>query len=178
MRLNNKRKGASNILTAVIFLIVMIVASGIWEYMRLVTVTKEIRDGVEAATITAIAENQYNAYSSVREGYSGMYVYKESRNLWEKSAVVNEVLELTSESLGLEQTGMTLRKRTNKGNIYYSLTVKVRDIHVETFGGDSSNVRTNANIIVATQIPYSFGWSFLGSADIELGIKASSVSRF
>jgi hypothetical protein len=172
------RKGAANILTAVIFLIVIIVASGVWEYMRLITVTKEVRDAMEAATITTLADNAYAAYGSVREGYSGMYRIRDSEDYWDNIAVIKEILDLTAESLGMVRDGTNLRKLTPIGNHTFSLAVKSHDIRVETFGGDASNIRTTANIIVQTTIPHSFGWDFLDAADIDIGVEASFVSRF
>jgi hypothetical protein len=172
-RTHGGRRGAAHILTIIIFLIMLMIASVVWEYLRLVTITRDIRDTMTDATVAAIAENAYNAYGGVREGYSGMYRISDEDH-WDLSVVKNDVLDLTSETLRMERSGDRL------SGYAYTIEVKEFDIDVEQFApyGASPRLRTSAELVIGTQIPHDFGWAFLPPADVDIKVDASFVARF
>jgi hypothetical protein len=168
-----KRSGAANILTVIIFLIIFVIASGVWEYMRLFTVTREIRDAVSDATVAALAENAYNAYGGVREGYTGAYRIN-AEDLWDISVVKGDLLVLTGETLGMTRSGDTLKSHA------CAIRVKKFDIDVEAIApaAPSMQIKTNADLLIGVLIPHDFGWSILPPADMDLKVDASFVARF
>jgi hypothetical protein len=171
--IRGEKAGAANILTVVIFLIIFVVASGVWEYMRLVTITREIRDAMTDATVAALAENAYNVYGGVREGYTGAYEI-DAEDLWNINVVKGDLLVLTGETLGMTKAGDTLSARA------YTIKVEKFDIDVEALApaAPSLQLRTNATLLVGARIPHDFGWSVLPPADVDIKVDTSFVTRF
>jgi hypothetical protein len=125
------------------------------------------------ATVAALAENAYNAYGGVREGYTGMYE-KSAEDRWDPAVIKGDILVLTGETLGMTKTGDTL-----KGHAY---TIKVEkfEIDVEALapGSPSTQMKTNAGLLIGAQIPHDLGWSFLPPAAMDIKVDASFITRF
>lgn len=56
-----------------ITLVLLIIFTGISEYLRLLIVAQGVRDAVQAAVISTVVENYDEVYHGIREGYSGGY---------------------------------------------------------------------------------------------------------
>ena len=68
------KSGSSAPLALAVVLAVILLSCAVFEYMRLMVISKGIRDTVQAAVIDVATENWDDAYNGLREGYSGGYL--------------------------------------------------------------------------------------------------------
>ena len=73
-KFNNK--GNATVLSVAICLAIILVMCVIFEYMQMLIITTGIRNAVESATVSTVVANYDEAYSQLREGYSGGFVYQ------------------------------------------------------------------------------------------------------
>jgi len=62
------RRGDGNLLAIVIVLAILLTASGIWEYMRLMIIATGVRDAVQSSIISVATTNYDEVYNGLREG--------------------------------------------------------------------------------------------------------------
>ena len=75
-KFNNK--GNATVLSVAICLAIILVMCVIFEYMQMLIITTGIRNAVESATVSTVVANYDEAYSQLREGYSGGFVYQDT----------------------------------------------------------------------------------------------------
>ena len=66
-------KGNATILAAVICLVIVMIMCAASEYMNMLIISNGIKSALESAVLSSVVGNYDEAYSQLREGYSGGY---------------------------------------------------------------------------------------------------------
>lgn len=175
-----ERKGNGVILACVIVLALMLMISGISEYMRLQMIAQGIKEALQSAVIGVATANYDDAYNGLREGYSGGYELNEN-DQWVEQIDYGAVLANLDQLLGLEEVEEEqAHKKFIGGRVEYSLS----DLNVNIINGafapgsgtNGSRIETEATIMVA--VPLSFGFETLPPLHMKLKVRAGYMPKF
>ena len=171
------RRGDGNLLAIVIVLAILLTASGIWEYMRLMIIATGVRDAVQSSIISVATTNYDEVYNGLREGYSGGYSLDGDR--WEESLDIGDVYHQLDTTLGLSQQSGRHIKMAGE-DLEYSVWGLDIDIINAPFAPSNPDTagRFQAAATIDLEVPLSFGWSFLPPMRITLHVEATYIPKF
>lgn len=145
------RKGMSYPLIAVLILVFLLFAFGIFEIIRLNILAANIRGKFQEVIISESTANYANIYDSTREGYAAGY--KLSSFTWTASSITtrNRIKNaITTDFSGGEHSQLTI--------VDIDFTV----VPAAVAPSDKENsVKFNITGTIVVDIPYSFAWSGL-----------------
>ncbi len=170
------KKGQGFPLTIAIVLVLIILFTGISEYLRLMIVAQGVRDALQDAVIATVTQNYDEVYHGIREGYSGGY--QPVADDFEESLDYGNIYGRLADTLGLEYTG-TYEKRTNNNELefaVYDLDVDVSNAPLAT--SDSATQRFEIDSYITLEVPVSFGGELLPSMTIRLKTTAGYIPKF
>ncbi|WP_317855137.1 hypothetical protein [Chakrabartyella piscis] len=170
------KKGEGFPLTIAIVLVLIILFTGISEYLRLMIVAQGVRDALQDAVIATVTQNYDEVYHGIREGYSGGY--QPVADDFEESLDYGNIYGRLADTLGLEYTG-TYEKRTNNNELeftVYDLEVEVRNAPLAT--SDDSDQRFEIDSLLTLEVPVSFGGTLLPSMKIQLKTTSGYIPKF
>jgi hypothetical protein len=159
-----------------ITLSLLIILCGVIEYARIMIISTGIRDVLQSAVIASVVANYDEAYSSLREGYSGGYTLSDSD--WEEQIDYGDIYNRISNTLGLTQDGSYYVKRFDDGYIeyrLYGLNVEISNPPLASV--DSSRNLTIESTIVA-EIPTNFLNKTLPPVNLKIKMTASYTPKF
>jgi len=171
------KKGNSYPLAIMIALVIIIIATAAFEYMRLMIIAQGVRDGVQSAIISVSTGNYSDVYASLREGYSGGYV--NNGGGFNEKVSTGDVYARLSELLGLQREGSRYVKYT--GDV---VEYRVSDLNITIINAPfaPSNRDTaqkfQAEATIQLEVPLSFGWANLPPMRITLNCKAGWTPKF
>ena len=177
MKILRCKKGNSYPLTICIALAIVIIACGVFEYMRLTIIARGVRDGIQSAIIAVSTENYANVYASLREGHSGGFV--NTGGGFREQISTGDVLTRLSEVLGLQREGAHLVKYSG-GTVEFRLsdfTVTVINAPFAPANRDAAQ-QFLAEATIRLEVPLSFGWSGLPPMRINLRVRAGWTPIF
>lgn len=169
--------GASFPLMIAITLALVILFTGVSEYLRLLLVAQGVRDAVQAAVVSTVVENYDDVYHGVREGYSGGY--QPMAEDFEESLDHGDIYGRLDGILGLNQSGGYHEKRTGDGSLEFkvwNLSVDVRNAPFA--GGDNPSARFEADCAIRLEVPVSFGGKLLPPMRMTVRTGAGYTPRF
>lgn len=173
-----KDKGGSSVPLAVaIALALVILFSGVSEYLRLLIIAQGVRDAVQAAVISTVVENYDDVYHGVREGYSGGY--QPMAGDFDESLDYGDIYDRLDDVLGLSMNGLYHEKRTSEGKLEFKVWNLDVDIRNAPFAaGDRVSARFEADAAIMLEVPVSFGGKLLPPMKIYLKTRAGYTPRF
>ena len=74
--MNNK--GNATVLAVAVCMSLILIMCVIFEYIQMLVICNGIKNAVQSATVSVVVANYDDAYSQLREGYSGGYTYIDS----------------------------------------------------------------------------------------------------
>ena len=164
--------GNAALWACVVVLCLMLVFTGISEYLRLLTISIGVRDAVQASVIAVATQNYDDVYNGLREGYSGGYKLSESGN-WTSQVDEGAVLFQLSELLGL-----TNGEKIKNSVVEYA----IRDLDINLLNTplapDNNQKKFEAEVLLNLEVPVSFGWSHLPSIELQMKVKAGYTPKF
>ncbi|WP_394347497.1 hypothetical protein [Xylanivirga thermophila] len=174
---NKLRDDMGNMLpfVAIMVLGLLIVFTGITEYMRLQIIAKGVRDAIESAVISVSVENYENVYSPLRESYSGGYKLKNDN--WKEVIDSGDVYKELSELLGLEKQEKYYVKKAGESYEYKLSNLEVRVIN-SSLAPIKNKHKFSAESFINLEVPLSFGWEHLSPMKIRLKVKSEYAAKF
>ena len=161
-------------LAVAIILGVLIVFTGIIEYMRLQIIAKDVRDAVQTAVLVVSVENYENIYSSIKEGYSGAYTLKD--NGWQEVVDTGDIYSKLAELLGLEKQGKLYIKKIDGGYEYSLSDLKINVIN-SPLAPKVKNNKFIAESYINLIVPLSFGWERIPPMNIRLKVRSEYLAK-
>ncbi|MDO4563690.1 MAG: hypothetical protein Q4C12_07635 [Clostridia bacterium] len=166
----------ASILAVSVCLGMVFIMCAIFEYMQMLIITTGIRNAVESAVVSAVNANYDEAYSQLREGYSGSYLYaddgfRESIDTWNIYTRLDELLALT-------ETGGKHIKYKADSVIEYSISNLRLDFENAGLAQGNSIKNLNATAYVDVEIPVRYGGRELVPIRYTMRIKASYIPKF
>lgn len=169
--------GAAFPLIIAIALVLVILFTGISEYLRLLIVAQGVRDAVQAAVISTVVENYDDVYHGVREGYSGGY--QPMAEDFEESLDYGDIYGRLDSIMGLESSGGYHEQRTSDGELEFkvwNLSVDIQNAPIA--GGDNPSARFEADCTIMLEVPVSFGGKLLPPMRMKVNTSAGYTPRF
>lgn len=172
--------GASFIDFVVVFLILMIVVSAVFEYIRIQIVGNNLRDSFERAVLTVSAENHDEVYAGFREveEIGGLYEggsagggEKEEIPEWIPLRDLGDVEGELEELLYLEQEGAAYKSNKDRYKIM-NIQVDVRN-HYES---DRQKYEVRGTIMI--RIPIYFLEMKIVDAEIPIKIRTAYTGKY
>ena len=172
--------GASFIDFVVVFLILMIVVSAVFEYIRIQIVGNNLRDSFERAVLTVSAENHDEVYAGFREveEIGGLYEggsagggEKEEIPEWIPLRDLGDVEGELEELLYLEQEGAAYKSNKDRYKIM-NIQVDVRN-HYES---DRQKYEVRGTIMI--QLPVHFLGMKIVDAEIPIKIRTAYTGKY
>jgi len=171
------KKGESSIFAVILVLAIIIIASGLFEHLRLMTIATGVRDSVQSAVISVVADNWDETYSGLREGYSGGY--EKTVSTWVTNISNGDVYQRLTEELGL----------TKEGGYYVKYAGGVMEYRISGLAVIITNTPfapTNQKYVncfeaagtISVEVPLSFGWESLPPMKLKLTLKAGFEPKF
>ncbi len=171
------KKGSMFPLTIGIIIVLLIIMTGISEYMRLKIIASGVQKAIQSSTITVSVENYENIYSSTRENNSASYKYNDDIKDWEEIIDTGDVYEELDSLLGLIVEEDKHIKRT-ENDLEYSLSNL--DIMILNSPLISNNPEDKfiAETFINLEVPLSFGWGHLPPMNIRLKVRSEYMAKF
>ena len=171
------KKGASFPLVVAVTLAIVIIFSGISEYIRLVIIAQGVRDAVQSAVISTVNDSYDNVYHGVREGYSG--AYQPSAGDFEESLDYGDIYGRLDQLLGLRQeNGYHVKYAGNTVEFRLSgLSVALENMPFAPVNPDNSR-ELQADAAIRLEVPVSFGGKSLPPMTINLKVQAKYMPLF
>jgi hypothetical protein len=168
------KEGNAVLWACVVVLIMMLMFTVIAEHMRLQTIAKGVRDGVQSSVISVVTNNWDNNYNGLRQGYAGGYTLDGSD--WETDIDEGAVYTDLSNLLSLQKEGSRYIKYTGQEIEYavYSLNVDVTNTPLR----GNENDEFSADVYITLRVPLGFGWGPLPDMIIPLKVKAKFIPKF
>ncbi|MDR1204253.1 MAG: hypothetical protein LBL26_02055 [Peptococcaceae bacterium] len=176
-RVLRNKAGQSFPLTAAVTLSLLIVFSGISEYLRLIIIAQGVRDALQDAVTAAVTENYDDVYHGVREGYSGGY--QPMAGDFEESLDYGDIYRQLDRVLGLSNSGGYHAKPESGGGHQFriwGLSVSIRNAAFAA--DDSAENRFEADASVALEVPLSFGGGTLPPMRTTVRVTAGYTPKF
>ncbi len=174
--LKNKSGSGAPMILAIV-LVIIILSTAVFEYMRLLIVAQGVRDSVQSAIIDVATENWDEAYPGLREGYSGGYSLSGSD--WYQNVSSGNVYGRLQNVLDLkhEQGGYV---KYAGSIVEYKLSGLSLDVQNAPLAPSNPSGITQLNVtgMVTVEVPLSFGWEHLPMMEITLRLKSSYVPKF
>ncbi len=171
------KKGSSMPLAVAVTLSLVLVFSGISEYLRLLIIAQGVRDAVQSAIISTVVENYDDVYHGVREGYSGGY--QPMAGKFDESFDYGDIYDKLDNLLGLSKNGSRHEKKTANGNLEFriwNLNVHIRNAPFASADNPSARFEADADIML--EVPVSFGKKLLPPMRIKVETRAGYTPKF
>ena len=170
-----KNDGNATILAAVICLAIVMIMCAVSEYMQMLIISGGIKSALQSAVLSSVVGNYDEAYSQLREGYSGGYVYSDEG--FSESMDEGNIYARLDELLVLREIGDEHIKYANDLVEY-----KISNLRTEMQNADlaQGNADKNLNItaLIDVTIPVRFGGRELMPIMYTLKVKASYTPKF
>lgn len=171
------RGGASLPLVIAITLALLMLFTGISEYLRLLIIAQGVRDAVQSSVIAAVVENYDNVYHGAREGYSGAYQPMSGR--FDESLSYGDIYRRLDSTLGLIKSGeYHLKLYPDASTEYWVWGLSVEVKNAPFASGDIETARFAADCTIELEVPVSFGGKLLPPMQITVKTGAGYTPKF
>lgn len=176
MKLLKDNKGNATVLAVAVSLAVIMLMCVVFEYLQMLIITEGIKQAVQSSVISAVGENYDDAYSQLREGYSGGYKYhddefSESIDTWDIYGRLDHLLGLTTE----ENKHIKYR---DDGTVEYIISNLQVEFENTDFAQDDNRKNLNATIYTDIEIPVRFGGRELIPIKYTMKVKSAYTPKF
>lgn len=176
-RILKSSKGSTNISTAVVAMIlIVIVASGL-EYLRLNVIAQGTRNGMETVITQVCTDNYDRLYNGLREGYSGGY--KLNNGNWSEDVNTDNAYSIMDKQMGTRSQGASHAKYNGSTLEFQISDLSIQMTNTPFAPDDSGNEQKFTGTATYTvTVPLSFGWQNLPPLVIPMEVKAGYTAKF
>ena len=156
-------KGKSYFLSVIIFLCIILIFSLSYEYLRMITITKGIREAVKNSARSASANNFYNIYSDIRD-IDWDYKSNKIDNFIPVNLIKEKMENYLMKDLDLKQNANAFNRVLKSGKLEYSLknlNIEIKQISKNnTINENDETQKTRYLILTTVDISIFFGGAF------------------
>ncbi|MGL4790626.1 MAG: hypothetical protein ACRCW1_04370 [Anaerotignaceae bacterium] len=171
-------KGSGYPLVVVVTLILVMVFTGITEYLRLMIIAQGVRDTLQDAVIATVTENYNEVYHGVREGYSGGYQPLEED--FTQTLDYGDIYYKIDTVLGLEVENdyhIKTTKDTQEMQFrIWDLEVYIKNAPFATYDTQEERFKIESSIML--EVPVSFGGELIAPMKIKVKNSAGYTPKF
>jgi hypothetical protein len=173
------RRGAASFFAVGLLLVIVLITAFAWEYLRLMIVTRQVRDSIEDAVINVGAANFDESFAGFREGTSVNAKWAASG--WAQAIDTDAITEEIDRDLGLVREGAQHVAYDGGGRVNFilkSIDYNLASVALDPDSAALSTQRLTAMVTVRLEIPILFGNSALPPISVPLQVKMEYVSRY
>lgn len=171
------KKTASAAITSVsICLAIAMITSVVFEYMRLVIISNGVKDAVRSAVVSSVVSNYDDAYSQLREGYSGGYVYSDEG--FTESIDTGNVMNRLDDILALSDEGGKHTKYTDSGDSEYSISNLRIQYENTSFAQGNADRNLKATVYLDIEMSMHFAGRELPPVKYTIKVMAEYMPKF
>jgi hypothetical protein len=175
--LKDRSGGTTFPLIIAITIALVMIFTGISEYLRLLVIAQGVRDAVQSSVIATVTENYGNVYHGAREGYSG--AYQPMAGDFEESLDYGDIYRRLSKVLKLTRSGGYYAKQYQNGSMEFrvwGLSVSIKNAPYAR--SDTASARFIADCTIQLEVPVSFGRRLLPPMRITVRTSAGYTPQF
>ncbi len=171
------KSGNSMIFAAVTALAIIMMASVVFESIRLSIIVSGVRDALEKAAIQIATANYDELFNGLREGYSGAYDYTDLG--WHQKIDTDNIYSILERELGVnESKGIYIKYAGDKLEYKLSnVSLNIVNAPLAPTNKETAN-KFNVEAKIHIEVPLSFGWEVLPAIKMNLDVKAEYVPKF
>ena len=170
-----KNDGNATILAAVICLLIVMIMCAASEYMNMLIISNGIKSALESAVLSSVVGNYDEAYSQLREGYSGGYVYSDEG--FSESMDEGNIYARLDELLVLREIGDEHIKYVGEMK-EYSISNLRTEMQNADFAQGNAEKNLNITALADVTIPVRYGGRDLLPIKYTLKVQASYMPKF
>ena len=169
-------RGNATIMAVSTSLAIVLIMCAVIEYMQMLIITSGIRDAVQSAVVSAVTANYNEAYSQLREGYSGGYQYSDTGFV--ESIDAGDIYGRLDGLLGLKQEGEQHIKYTPIGQREYTISDLQLDFENTSLAQNHADKNLNTAVRICVTIPIRYGGRELMPLRLDMQVRASYTPKF
>lgn len=169
-------KGNATILAAVICLVIVMIMCAASEYMNMLIISNGIKSALESAVLSSVVGNYDEAYSQLREGYSGGYVYSDEG--FTESIDTGNVMNRLDDILALSDEGGKHTKYTDSGDSEYSISNLRVQYENTNFAQGNADKNLNASVFLDIEMKMHFAGRELPPVKYTIKVMAEYMPKF
>lgn len=175
--LSNKSGLAAPLACAIVIALVLVM-SGVVEFIRLQIIASGVRDALQTAVTSVATQNYDKVYGGLREGYAGGYEIS-TYDTWSESIDMGNVYGYLDDTLGLHRTEANHIKMAG-GKLEYKLYgMEVNVVNVPFAPDNPANTnKFTADVKITLEVPVYFGGVELLPMKISLRVRAGYTPKF
>ena len=171
--MNNK--GNATVLAVAVCMSLIRIMCVIFDYIQRLVICNGIKNAVQSATVSIVVANYDDAYSQLREGYSGGYTYIDSS--FTETIDTGNIYARLDELLALTEDG-DKHTKYNGTVKEFSISNLVLDFENTDFAQGDASKNLNGTVMVDVEIPVRFGGGELVPIQFTMKVKAEYVPKF
>ena len=176
MNLLRNNRGNAMPYAIAITLSLLIILCGAFEYIRLMIISAGIRDAMQSAVIASVVANYDDAYSALREGYSGGYALSGSN--WQEQIDYGDIYRRLADTLGLTNEVGQYVKYFEDRSVEYQLSSLNVTISNPALASGSASHNLTVQSTVRAEIPTNFLNKSFPPTKLNLKITATYIPKF
>ena len=169
-------RGNATVLAVALCLSLVLILCAIFEYMQMLIITSGIRNAVQSAVVSAVTANYNEAYSQLREGYSGGYLYSDTGFI--ESIDAGDIYGRLDALLGLKPEKEQHVKYTSSGQREYAVSDLQLTFENTSLAQNHADKNLNASVRICVTIPVRYGGRELMPLRLNMQIRASYMPKF
>ena len=170
-----KLKGNSTITAVVICLVILMIMCAAFEYLHMLIISNGIKSALQSAVISSVTANYDEAYSQLREGYSGGFVYSETG--FSESMDTENIYARLDTLLGLQTDGGKHVKFVGEDKEYSISNLRVQ-MQNTSFAQGNALQNLNMTALLDVEIPVRYGGRELVPIRYTIKLKGSYTPKF
>lgn len=176
-KLFKDKHGFSAPWAVVIALVILLIMTAVFQYVRLMIIASGVKDAVQSAVISVANDNYGNVYTGVREGYSGGYGLNGSS--WKECLSDGNVYGRLDELLGLNENGSKHTKSNAEGEEFSVYGLSVNVINAPFAPSATGKIQQfEADAEITLEVPLSFCGDILSPMKVNLNVKSKYTPKF
>jgi len=172
----NEKKGLSSLWAIVICIVIILISTAIYEYMRLMIIASGVRNAMQSAIISTATANYDDTYASLREGHSGGYRF--NGDGWSEQLDLGDINARLESLLGLRRDGAHRIKYSGNDLEFRVSNLNVNIINAPFAPSNPDSPQFLVEATIRLEVPLSFGWSNLPPMTINVRCRAGYTAMF
>jgi len=161
----------------VIVMMLLIIGSSGFEYIRLQVIAQGTRDAVQSSITQVCTDNYSLMYNGLREGYSGGYQLLQEH--WTQNIDTGDLYTQLDKQLGTQSDGSG-HSKTADSKIEYRISNLSVQMTNTPFAPENPGDETKFTGIATytVTVPLSFGWQQLPPMEINISVVSGYTAKF
>lgn len=171
-----RKRANATITSVVICLAITFIMCVAFEYIQMLIISNGIKNAIQSAVVSSVVANYDEAYSQLREGYSGDFVYSDKG--FKETIDTENVMGKLDETLGLTTEGDKHIKYKGDNEMEFSLSNFKIQFENTKFAQGNASKNLTATVYTDVEMPLRFGGRDISPIKYTLKVMAEYMPKF